>query len=241
MDDRRELRRLTPQGIDLARQHLADIRANPSKSLEVPDDILYHNRCSKHFANISLERRPFPTRRDAVNYLTPRLAPIQHQIVDHFGVWSWLGMFYFPEIAPKKDGQAKLSTRDETFVLVNEGRTFQRRYVHYLWAAWRLGQHHPEADFLLDTPLHDFSDLADRVFSYNRIFNSQGIVQLFINLYTDGQELKRNYSRSPGGLRHLINTLDQLERIYDVYGMQVDNLKRILPADFEPWLTPSSA
>jgi len=221
---------------------LEGIRKNPSKSLEVPDDLLYDNRYSRRYAEIPyFERRPFPTRRDAACYLIPRLEPIQQQIIDHFDVWSWLGMFYFPEIAPMKDGKAQLSTRDETFVLVNEGRSVQRRYVHYLWMAWLLGQHHPKADFLLDTPLHDFSDLADRVFSYNRIFNSQGVVQLLIDLYTEGQKLKRNYSRSRGGLRHLINTLDQLERTYDVYGMKADQLKKILPSDFKPWISPAAA
>ena len=38
-----------------------------------------------------------------------------------------------------------------------------------------------------------------------------------------------------GGLRHLIRVLDQLERTYDVYGMEPDALLRILPEEFRQW------
>lgn len=98
-----ELRELTPKGIEYARKHLASIREDSSRPLEAPDRLLYQSPYSEHFADIPyFARRPFPTRRDAVEYLTPKLDPIKHRIIDRFGVWSWLGMFYLPEIAPRK-------------------------------------------------------------------------------------------------------------------------------------------
>ena len=38
-----------------------------------------------------------------------------------------------------------------------------------------------------------------------------------------------------GGLRHLLRVLDQLERTYDVYGMEPDALLSILPEEFRQW------
>ena len=125
--------------------------------------------------------------------------------------------------------------RDEAFVVYDEGQSYQRRYVHYLWTAWRLGEQHPNADFLLEQPLQAMGDIADRVFSYPRIFNSPGVTDLILDLYTERGRQKRKFGRSRGGLRHLIRTLDQLDCTYDVYGMTADALRRILPADFHRW------
>ena len=56
-----------------------------------------------------------------------------------------------------------------------------------------------------------------------------------LRLYTHGRQQKRGFGRRPGGLRHLIRVLDQLERTYDVYGMSPDALIRILPEEFRRW------
>lgn len=238
-------RELTREGILEARRFLAAVREQPRASATPSDALLYELPFSRPLVDApEVELRVFGSRREAADYLGDRLQHIQHRIVDNAGFWSWLGMFYFASTAPRDDqGQPKLSPRDETFVVHREEQqSYQRRYRHYLWSAWRLQQQHgDEADFLLDQPLHAFGDIADRVFSYNRIFNSAGIVTLILDLYTSGGRQKRNFSRSRGGLRHLIRVLDQLERTYDVYGMSGDQLLRILPPDFDVWRSVEGA
>ena len=229
-------RRLTPAGIKEARDFLDSVRENPSAELQVAERLLRDSRTSSEFEGApELELRAFESRRDAHEYFAPLLAPISHRVVDDAGFWSWLGMFYFDETAPRLGGEFDLSPRDEAFVVYDEGQSFRRRYVHYLWTAWRLGEQHPEADFLLDQPLHAMGDIADRVFSYSRIFNSPGVTGLILDLYTEGSRQKRKFGRGRGGLRHLIRTLDQLECTYDVYGMTAAALRGILPADFRHW------
>ena len=149
-------------------------------------------------------------------------------------------MYLFAEIAPRdRQGVVRLSSLDETFVVHDTGsdsRSYQRRYRHYLWSAWRLHRTHGEAAaFLLDEPLTSFGDIADRVFSNARIFNSAGVVQLILTLYVEAGKQKPRFGRGRGGLRHLIRVLDQLERTYDVYGMELDALLAILPSDFDRW------
>ena len=232
-------RELTQTGILEARRFLAAARTDPHPSTAAPDTLLFDHPFSRPLSDApDVELRAFATRRDAADYLHERLRPLQHRIADNAGFWSWLGMFYFASTVPRDDQeQLRLSPLDETFVVHREEqRSYQRRYRHYLWSAWRLQQQHgDDADFLLAQPLHAFGDIADRVFSYNRIFNSAGIVALILDLYTAGGQQKRNFGRSRGGLRHLIRVLDQLERTYDVYGMNVDQLLRILPPDFDGW------
>lgn len=239
-----ELRELKPDGIQRARELLTNIRENPDQEPEIPEWLLFDEPYSRPFIKLEegtgpIELRPFSSRREVHEYLAPKFKPIQSRIVDHSGVWSWLGMFYLPEIVSRKEGRIALSPLDETFVFFKEGQSWRRRYRHYLWGAWQLGEQHPNADFLLDDSLHSFNDLTDRIFSYSRNFNSRGIVELFIDLYTDGKNLKPKYVRSRGGLRHLVNVINQLARTYDIYYMEADKIKEILPSDFEPWLSNS--
>ena len=62
-----------------------------------------------------------------------------------------------------------------------------------------------------------------------------------LRLYTTGTRQKRGFGQRPGGLRHLIRVLDQLERTYDVYGMSPDALIRILPEEFRRWDSESAS
>ncbi len=229
------LRRLTSDGIGYARTFLAGLREDPGGPIEPPRELLYGDAYSAPFpGEIEVERRSFRTRREAAEYLAPRLEPVSHLVVDQGGVWSWLGMFYFPGIVTRRDdGAVRLSPVDETLIMSGADR--QR---HYLWSAWRLYvQHGERAAFLLDEGLTSFTRIARRPFQQTRAFNSIGLVPLILRLYTGGGRAKPGFSAgdAPGGLDHLFRVLDQLERTYDVYGMEPDALMRVLPSEFRAW------
>ena len=238
--DATPIRAFTSDGIRAARDFLALLRNDPTHDPTVPQELLLDPRYTTEISSgaaPTIRPRPFVTRRDAADYLAPRIEPLRHLLADHAGFWSWLGMYYFESTVRRNDtGEVVLSPLDETFVFHRgETQSFQRRYRHYLWSAWRLQRAHPSAAFLLDQPLHAFGDIADRVFAYGRIFNSVGVVDLILRLYTQGRRQKSGFGRSRGGLRHLIRTLDQLERTHDIYGMDAERLLDILPPDFDRW------
>ena len=230
---------LTSEGMTAAREFLATVRADPSVDAQPPDELLFSSTYAQVLPDApDLSRINLTTRGDAADYLDDKLAPLRHRISDDAGFWSWIGMYYFAQTAPRdRNGVLKLSPLDEAFVVHSgETRSYQRRYRHYLWSAWRLQQAHGKsASFLLDEPLNSFGDIADRVFSSSRIFNSTGVVELILRLYTERGRQKPRFGRSQGGLRHLIRVLEQLERTYDVYGMTPDALMNILPPDFDRW------
>ena len=146
-------------------------------------------------------------------------------------------MFYFADTVRVEDGQARLSPLDETFVVHREdSRSYMLRFRHYLWGSWRLYETHGESvAFLLAQNLSSFGDIFQRTFGAIRIFNSEGIIQLVLRLYTRGTQQNRGFGHGPGGLRHLLRVLDQLERTYDVYGMSPGALINVLPAEFQRW------
>ena len=232
------VRRLTAEGLQRAREFLAEMRERPTAPSEPPSDILNDEHYSRPFQpEVWIERRSFRTRREAAEYLAPKLAPIRHLVADHAGVWSWLGLYYFADTVRVKDGAVQLSPQDETFVVLGEkGGSYRRPYHHYLWGSWRLyetqGEH---AAFLLDQAITSYSRLAGRVFGSVRIFNSIGVIPLLLRLYTKNGRQKAGYTSGPGNLEHLLRVLDQLERTYDVYGMQPEALLRVLPQEFQRW------
>ena len=236
------LRRLTADGIAEAQRFLQALREHPDADREPSHELLFGKRCSSTYGEeVRVERRGFRNRREAGAYLSPLLAPVRHRITDDAGAWSWLGMFYFPEIAGALEGRSR-DIALEAFVFSDDEsttekrRSYQRRYRHLLRGSWLLWERHREdAGFLLDEDITTFTDLADRVFSDFRVFNSAGVVPLAIRLYAEGERLKERYSRSPGGLRHLLRVLPQLELTHDVYGMAPDALLRVLPDDFRAW------
>ena len=232
------LRRLTAAGIAEAQAFLARLREHPDADRTPPDDLLFGERYSRPFeagAGIAVEPRAFRTRRAAGEYLSPLLAPVRRQILDDAGVWSWLGMYYLAETVREKGGQVQI-TYDEEFLFLQENWSAQHRSHHRLWAAWLLYEQYGESvAVVLGESITFRSRLTDRILTNRRVFNSVGVVPLVHRLYTNGKRTKRNYAESPGGLRHLMRVLPQLELTYDVYGMRPEALLRVLPDDFRHW------
>ncbi len=197
--ERQPLHRFKPDGIERARQFLADLRDDPAGPIEPPHDLLNGERYTDRFVGeIEVERRPFRTRRDAAEYLEPLPNPIAHLVADHAGVWSWLGMYYFADTVRRENGIVQLSPLDETFVVDRRdlaSRSYQLRFRHYLWGSWRLYEQHGEsAAFLLDRELTRWGDIEQRSFGAIRVFNSVGIVPLILSLYTHGVQQKSRWA-----------------------------------------------
>ena len=233
-----QVRRLTDEGLRRAREFLAHMRDNPSADRQPPRVLLFDERYSREFKEpVRVDRRPFQTRREVADYFVPKFESIRHLVVDDARLWSWLGMFYFADTVRVQEGEARLSPLDETFVVHREdSRSYMLRFRHYLWGSWRLYETHGKSvGFLLDQDLTSFGDIFQRTFGAIRIFNSDGIIQLVLRLYTHGTRQKRGFGHAPGGLRHLLRVLDQLERTHDVYGMSPDALIQILPQEFRRW------
>ncbi|WP_419167123.1 hypothetical protein [Candidatus Palauibacter sp.] len=236
----------TAKGIRRARQFLDEVRADPEGGRTPPRDLLEgrdYTRAFRWELTVDRRRQPFASRREIGEYLAPKLKPLGPGIADRTSLWSWLGLFHFEDTVRIVDGAMQLSPLDETFVLDPlDDQNLRGQHRHCLRSAWQLyAVHGDNAAFLLNQHPTARGDIADRIFQSQRIFNSTGIVPLILGLYTNGKHPKRGFRGRPGGLRHLLRVLDQLERTYDVYGMPAHALVRILPPEFQPWTNGASA
>ena len=238
-----QVRRLTADGIERAKEFLAHMREHPRANREPPRELLFGERYSRPFREpVRVERRPFHTRREAAEYFAPRFETIRHFVAGHAGLWSWLGMYYFADTVRVRSDEVRLSPLDERFVVNDkESGSYRQRYRHYLWSSWRLFDAHGESvSYLLDQEITAFPAIMQRALGSVFIFNSVGVIQTMLRLYTTNGRVKRGFREGFGGLAKFVLVLSQLERTHDVYGMDPDALIRILPEEFQRWDSDSA-
>ncbi len=231
-------RALTTDGIRRAQEFVRALGSDPAMPLTPPDDILFDARYSREIERAPrVEHRSFTTRREAAEYLVSLSPPLDQRSVDDWPFWSWLGLWHLPDILHTDERRTRMSSEEETFVVDRmDGRSRQSRYRNYLWTSWRLYQAFgEEAAYLLDLDIMEIGQITRRIINSPRIFNSVGVVQLILRLYTREKRAKRGRRNRPGGLDHLFRVLPQLELTHDVYGMSPDALLRILPPEIQKW------
>ena len=104
---------------------------------------------------------------------------------------------------------------------------------------------------MLDQPLRSMERFTLRILGAPILFNAVGVVELAHLLYADKQtgRYKTGFAgagevggeHNPGSLPRLIDVLNQLYMIYDVYGMEAQQLLELLPPEFDRWKTASSS
>ena len=231
-------RALTLEGVRRGREFLRATQIDVSLDISPPDDLLFGDECSYAIAGApTVEHHDFTTRREAASYLASLSPPLDQRFVDEWPFWSWLGLWHVADVLHTKDRRSRMSSEEETFVVDwTDARARQNRYRNYLWTSWRLYEAFGEdVAFLLDRDIMEIGQVTRRIINSPRIFNSVGVPQLILRLYTREAHAKRGIRNRPGGLNHLLRVLPQLELTHDVYGMSPDALLRILPREVQKW------
>jgi hypothetical protein len=244
------IRQMNRKGIAEAKLYLSKLRAG-----QVDSPFPSHALSDAEYAEVlepatGIEARSFSNRREAGHYLSERLAhfPIA-EVRQNWGLWSWLGMFYFEQLVGKdENGNPQLGRNPDVAFVIDPhagGRGDRRYFAHRLLLAYETFTLHEEnAWFMLNQPVNSVGQFADRLIGKPIAFRSPGIVKLAHLLYTDPltRNTKRGFGgggqnqRSPGNLMRFIDVLDQLYMTYDVYGMTAEELMKLLPAEFARWL-----
>lgn len=244
---RQPIHQMKHKGIVASKEYLATLRAGQVDAL-FPEYVL----SDPEYAEVmdpatSVEARSFADRRAAGQYLSDRLAhfPVD-EIQQNYGLWSWLGMFYFSSLVNRDaNGHPDLGRDSDAAYILDPAAPGWSDNRHRLLMAYETYTLHGEnAWFMLDQPVNSASQLTNRLSGKPTIFRAQGIVKLAHLLYTDPstRNTKRGFGgggqnqRSPGNLMRFIDVLDQLYMTYDVYGMTAEELMKLLPSEFDSWL-----
>lgn len=236
-----QMRRLNAAGVESFRRYLQQIREGaefqPNPAILHVDD--YSPRV---VPAITIENRPFPRKLDAAEYLTALLAPLEApSLFSDVGLWSWLALFYFDQLAPK-DASGRRRPREDYHYIPSLGHGWSGDR-HLLAGPCRIyQQHHLFSRLLLYPHVHEHGAFVYDLAFRREFMTNRGLIEAIDLLYWDAKRNrpKRGTTTSsrPGNLRRLITVLQQLDFNYDLYGMTAAEILQLLPAEFDAWQPP---
>jgi hypothetical protein len=232
------VRALNAAGIDRFRGYLAALRAGATADPPVP--LLADPAGTEELsAEVQVEPLRFATRWRAGEYLWERLAPLAPKEVEgNRGLWAWLALYYFDQLAPRRADGTRRPGRDYRHV---PDFDFRHRYRHLLFGPFAVyRRHRAHAVLLLSGPLHVEPSVYQEITSRQDLIASRGVIEALNALYLDRSRgfPKRGAhaaAEHPGTLRRFVRVLQQLDLTYDIYGMSGNAIVDLLPPEFDAW------
>jgi hypothetical protein len=230
-----QLRALTGVGEAELRAYLARVRSGAQEP--IPTYLLQDTECSRPVAaDVEVDNRVFANKLEAARYLTGALEPVPlKQQQDERGIWSWLSLFYFDQLAPLGPNGTRKLLADDLYV---PSTHFQRKYRHLVWGPCLAYQLHAEnARLMLTKPVNVWSDVEEQLFGVQEFIQVPNALAAANLLYFDdsGGEPKRGITnRKKGGtIRRLREILQQLDVTFDIFAMRAEEIVDLLPSEFD--------
>lgn len=226
-------RRLTESGVLAFRAWIAsDAPGDP------PHDLLQHPEASGALHAVAdVEARSFASRYELGEYLASRLAPLGYaRIAFDAGLWDWLTLFWFDEIAPRGATGKRRLHEMARYSQDAAGRRWSRHVVRMSWLS--VENHGLHARYFLSTPLDRHTDVLEQIAGQQEVFGSRTAVALGERLYWDaaaGQLRKGAGGKSAGSPRRLARFMKQIRMTYDPETMTANDLLALLPGEFARW------
>jgi predicted nucleic acid-binding protein len=229
------VRALTAHGIQQFREFLAHSQA---EVLDAPKTLLSDPTASVEVEpEMQVSERSFANRLDLARYLHETLQGVDRTVLTRsVGIWSWLSLFYFDQIAPKGDEGRRTIYEEARYILTTE----RRAHRHLIAGAFKIYDLAGEkARVILNPPVSTHGDFAEQLSARMEFITNPGLIALVDMLYFDEKTIrpKRGATnrKKEGTLRRLIDVLQQLDLTYDLYGMNVDEFLPLLPKEFDRW------
>jgi len=238
--DTMRLREFNELGIARFRQYLVD--AHKHRDAEPPWEILEDEELTAEaFPPIEMERPGFLTKRDAAEYLYKTLAPLSERgLMQRIGLWSWLSLYYFNDLCPKRGGSRRV-LRPHYYVVSSEDSRYHSR--HLLASAFLIKTVSPRNNrVFLDSPISSLGKVSERTLNRLFILRIPAVFEVIDRLYFDeglGQIKEGIATPSPraGDLAHRLPArIRQLEKTYDLHSLNADQLVSLLGDEFIHWL-----
>lgn len=233
------LRRLNAEGIARFSAYLAALRTD--RALAPNRSLLVEEPTSEFLAGgVELERPGFSTKKQAAEYLHPRLKTLDHSdLFRDIGLWSWLALYYFDDVCPPNEEGKRKPVADPHYIL--DAHNYGRRYRHLLATPVLIQDAIPDHNRIyLNAPLPVHGDLVEQTMGRLYLLRIPAVREAIDRLYfdTDRETVKRGaLTRTRrGNLRDRLSTrIQQLSMTYDVSAMSVDQLLEALGTEFDSW------
>ena len=233
-----KIRKLNEKGVEQFETYIDNLRRGIDQNF--PGFLLESSEFSEKIElDIEVDaNRQFESRYELGVYLVDlfKSQPIQTYMGDQ-GFWSWLALLWFMQLCPKKKGKMKPS-KPYNYIL---SRFFRHRPRHAVYMTWQLvNLHGDKSIFMLGKEPSTRGELTEQLMARQEILYSSSVMELADCLYCDRERktFKRGVTtRDKGGtVTRLIHLLDQIRLNFDIYSIGSDDLKEMLPKEFDRFL-----
>jgi hypothetical protein len=234
------LRQFNAAGIQTFRNYVAAARENPA--LPPPWDLLLDDQYSLVVSpQIVLEPREFRLRADAAHYFKEVLAPLEEiNLLKNAGLWTWLTLYYFDEVAPEVEGRRSLKN---DYHYIYEPKASHHYIKHLLFLSWRIISITLTYNrLLLQVPIYVYDAVTDNIMKKLFITRIPCIFEVLDRIYWDDINnrvrtgIVTQPSIKPGDLNHRLPLrIRQLEKTYDLHELSAERLIELLGEEFRPY------
>ena len=237
-----KVKRLNLRGLEEFKKLLRDFKFNQLTG-DIPVELLQSAQFTEEMEEeLIIEAQIFPDKLSAAKYLTDRLNLNENKKLYYdVGLWSWISIFYFDQLAPKGRDQRR-SPGEEARHLLQDPKNHQKYYRHLLAGPSRIYSELGELGriFLAGT-LDKRGDLTEQLQAYQNIALNKGIISVADEFYWDKSKNKPKRgsgSKGKGTPRRFVKIVSQFELTYDLNSMDGGKIIELFPkSEFQSWLS----
>ncbi len=237
------LRRLNEEGIRLFHLYLDSLAGDAPQ--EHPAGLLVDEETSTPIpaVHVEIEKRRFERRFDLARYLHERFEPhaeALREVERDKGLWAWLALLWFETLCPAGRGHRRQpGDRARWIPMLDKRRLYHRHLVLGPYLVYRAFA--PEAEramaLLFDPPNRSRSTLV-REITERTFATSPAVVEGVTRLYyakEKGQMKRGAGGAAPGSVKRFVDLMSQLDRTYDLWAINCDQLLSLLPDEFSKY------
>lgn len=234
------VRALNNVGIERFRAYLVRLRSGALD--DPPRELLEEAGCTTELTvEVMVERRDFASRLDVAKHLCEVLGALPPEDTDrNKGLWTWMSLFFFDQVCPKRQDGARRPGQDYRHV---PDFGYRYRHRHLLYGPYQVYRRHgADSILLLSGPVYSESTIYHEIASRQDFIANKGVVEATLRLYLDRNRAapkqgSQDPKAQPGTIRRFVRVLQQLDVTYDIYGMSSKQILELLPHEFDAWRT----
>ena len=233
-----KIRKLNEDGIKEFEDRIKALKGG-SEDIDMRSGLIDNVKYTEEIEDdLHIENKDFKNRYELGEYLNNLMKGVKIQKYmgnNSNGFWSWIALFLFEDLCPKKGGLRKPS-ESYNYILSS---SFQHQYRHSIYSPWELvyllGK---EARFMLvaGKKIESQGELLEQMLSKQHRKYQKGVIEVASKLYTDIKLNKtRGKGKDAGSVRHFVSYIAQIEQNYDLNNISMNKLFEILPAQFDKY------
>lgn len=236
------LRRLNDNGIHRMGEFLDSLTTPEAQ--QWPSHVLADDRYSDSLEiEIEVEARDFDDREQVGEYLNSILDDEELSGLEKDqGLWAWLSLFYFDQLCPRdRDGNYSPKDRARWIPAFSDYRKYYRHLLYGPYIIYRAYREDlaPVRGLLCNQPSSP-GEITEQLASRQELVTNRAVMEVSQFLYIDpdtGKPKRGARGSKAGSVRRLATVLGQFDLTWDLYSMDFESIRGMLPGEFDRFMT----